>query len=866
MNSELSSNGVDGLTSAQAEALLRQHGPNALAQAKQTPMLVILIRQFSSLLVIILIIAAVIAAAFHEVIDAIAISMVVLLNGILGFVQEWRSENAINALQNMLSSNARVMRDGVEKLIDTRELVPGDLVMLAAGDKIPADIAPLSSAELKVDESVLTGESFPVEKSADDPDCVLFLGTAVVAGRAEGNVIATASKTEFGKIADLTGSVERKPTHLQVKLGQLARQLGLVAIAAASFVGIVGLLAGKAPTEMFMTALSLAVAVVPEGLPAVVTITLAVGASAMVGQKALARRLQAVETLGAATVICSDKTGTMTEDAMTASQIWLSGRHLKITGTGYDPAGHIAEDGQRLRSVDDKDLADLLETALVCNHARLSRIGDHWDMIGEPTEGALVTLAYKGWSPLPSHEDAIAEIPFSSDRKRMSVLAQAPDGFVLHVKGAPEVVLERCTSLRDTSGTVPIDDAMRTSLHDSFEALASQGLRVIALARKTLPSSTLPEDEHDLELLGFVGLIDPPRPEVREAIAGCRAAGIQVVMITGDNPLTAHAIAKQLELDVEHVVTGKQLEEMSDDELSEVVKRKPLFARTTPAHKLRIVSALQAQDHIAAMTGDGVNDAPALKQADIGVAMGTRGTDVAKDAADIVLLDDNFATIVRAIREGRRQYENVKKFVRYLLASNSGEIIALTANLIIGGPLVFLATQILWMNLITDGATAVALGLEKSTHDQMKRPPRPKKAAILGRDGLFSILILGLYTGTSTLIIFYAFLPMGEDIARTAAFTGMLLFEKSSVFAFRALTMPVSIIGWLSNRWLIIALTLSVGAQVAAVYWAPLQTLLHTVPLNSEHWIMIGLFCLPIIIVPELYKLVTWKRKLAAAG
>ena len=864
MTSDTSVN-TSGLTSAQALQLLQSHGPNELQQTKQTPALIILLRQFSSLFVIILIIAAGIAAAFREIIDAIAISMVVLLNGALGFVQEWRSENAINALQNMLASNARVLRDGVEQMIDTRDIVPGDLVMLAAGDKVPADIKPLTSADLKLDESVLTGESFPVEKSAEDPECTLFMGTAVVAGRAEGVVIATASQTEFGKIAEMTGSVERKPTHLQVKLGQLARQLGLVAIGAASLVGVVGLLAGKPPQEMFMTALSLAVAVVPEGLPAVVTITLAVGASAMVGQKALARRLQAVETLGAATVICSDKTGTMTEDAMTASCIWLGGRLLTVVGTGYDPAGHIAENGQRLRSEHDTDLSDLLETALICNHARLTRIGDHWEMIGEPTEGALVTLAHKGWSRIPPDDSTIAEIPFSSYRKRMSMLAAHGETHVLHVKGAPEVILERCTSVRDQSGSKPIDDQTRAKLGDAYETLASQGLRVIALARQSLPDATLPQDEHDLELLGFVGLIDPPRPEVREAIRGCKAAGIQVVMITGDNPLTANAIANDLELDVAHVITGPELEQMSDEELARAVKSKPLFARTTPAHKLRIVSALQAQDHIAAMTGDGVNDAPALKQADIGVAMGTRGTDVAKDAADIVLLDDNFATIVRAIREGRRQFENVKKFVRYLLASNSGEIIALTANLIIGGPLVFLATQILWMNLITDGATAVALGLEKSTHDQMKRPPRPKGAAILGRDGLVSILVLGLYTGTATLIIFYTFLPMGTDVARTAAFTGMLLFEKSSVFAFRTLTMPVSTIGWLSNRWLILALTLSVGAQVAAVYWAPLQTLLNTVALAREQWIMIGLFCLPILILPELYKLLTWKRKLAAA-
>lgn len=853
----------EGLTTDQAGQLLQEHGPNALKQAQQTPALVILLRQFTSLLVIILIAASIIAAAFGEVIDAIAISMVVLLNGALGFVQEWRSENALSALQNMLASHARVLRDGVERLIDTRDIVPGDLVILSAGDKVPADMSILTCAELRLDESVLTGESFPVEKDGDDPEALLYMGTAVVSGRAEGVVSATATQTEFGKIADLTGSVERKPTHLQTKLGQLAKQLGAVAVLAASLVGIVGLIAGKPPSEMFMTALSLAVAVVPEGLPAVVTITLAVGASAMVGQKALARRLQAVETLGAATVICSDKTGTMTEDEMTAAKVWLSGRHLTVTGTGYDPTGHIEEDGNRLRTADDADLAALLETALLCNHAKLNRVGDHWQMVGEPTEGALVTLAYKGWCPLPQDNQGLAELPFSSDRKRMSILAKSDDGFVLHVKGAPEVVLERCTFVRDASGRLPIDSEARQNLTNAYEVLASQGIRVIALARREMSDSSLPADEQDLELLGFIGLIDPPRAEVRDAITGCKSAGIQVVMITGDNPLTAHSIAKDLGMAVNRVVTGVELEKMSDPDLEQAIADNPLFARTTPAHKLRIVAALQKQDQIVAMTGDGVNDAPALKQADIGVAMGTRGTDVAKDAADIVLLDDNFATIVRAIREGRRQYENVKKFVRYLLASNSGEVIALSINLIIGGPLVFLATQILWMNLITDGATAVALGLEKSTHDQMKRPPRPKSAAILGREGLISILLLGSYTATATLVVFYHFLPMGEDVARTAAFTAMLLFEKSSVFAFRALTLPVTKIGWFSNRWLIVALSVSVGLQFAAVYWAPLQTLLHTVALQAEHWIWIGILCIPLIVVPEIYKALTWKRKIS---
>ncbi|MGC9368002.1 MAG: cation-translocating P-type ATPase [Paracoccaceae bacterium] len=854
-----------GLTSEQAQARLKEYGRNELARVRQTPAVVILLRQFTGLLVVILIIAAVIAGALGEAIDAIAITLVVLLNGLLGFVQEWRAETALVALRNMLATTARVLRDGVERMIDTRDIVPGDLVLLAAGDKVPADISILSAAELRLDESVLTGESFPVEKDPEDPEARLYMGTSVVAGRAEGLVVATGQKTEFGKIAGLTGAVERKPTHLQVKLGHLARQMGVIALAAAGLVGVAGVYAGKAPAEMFMTALSLAVAVVPEGLPAVVTITLALGASAMVRQKALARRLQAVETLGAASVICTDKTGTLTEDAMTAARIWMPGRPFTVTGTGYDPAGHIELEGESIRAADDADLADLLETALLCNNAKLHREGGNWRMVGEPTEGALVTLAYKGWAPLPRDGAVVAELPFSSERKRMSVLAPGDEGYVLHVKGAPETILERSATLREDGQGLPLDEVRRDRLHTAYENLASQGMRVIALARARQDGPALPDTEHDLEFLGFVGLIDPPRPEVKEAIHGCRAAGIGVIMITGDGPLTARAVAEQLDLPVERVLRGDEVESLSDEELVEALGQKPLFARTTPAHKLRIVSALQARGEIAAMTGDGVNDAPALKQADIGVAMGVRGTEVAKDAADLVLLDDNFATILRAIREGRRQFENVKKFVRYLLASNTGEVLAIAANLVIGGPLVFLATQILWMNLITDGATAVALGLEKPTADQMQRPPRPKAAPILGRGGFVALVLFGTYTSAATLWIFYHYLPQGEGVARTAAFTAMLLFEKASVFAFRALTLPCSKIGWFSNPLLLVALSASVGAQVAAVYWPPMQLLLHTEALAWAQWQVIALLALPLLILPELYKAVTWRAKLKRA-
>ncbi|ARE41771.1 Cation-transporting ATPase, E1-E2 family [Rhodovulum sp. P5] len=851
-------NPTAGLTGKEARARLARFGPNRLARARKVSPLAILARQFTGFLVLILIVAAAIALALGERIDALAITLVVVLNGVLGFVQEWRAETALAALGQMMASFARVLRDGQEQLIDTEEVVPGDLVILEAGDRIPADMDITLAVQLKADESALTGESVPVVKGRGDS---LFMGTTVVAGRAEGVVTATGSATEFGQIASLTGSVGRKETHLQEQLGRLARQMGLAALIVAALIGALGVATGKPVIEMFMTALSLAVAIVPEGLPAVVTITLALGAGAMVRQHALARRLQAVETLGAASVICTDKTGTLTEDRMTAVRIAMPDQRYEVTGAGYDPTGHIAANGLRVRAADDPGLAALLETALVCNHAWLARAGDDWQLVGEPTEGALVTLACKGWAPLPSRDAAVAELPFSSERKRMSVLARSPDGYVLHSKGAPEPVLERCSHVWGASGPLPMTDTLRAMLQTEYEAMAGDGLRVIALARRVQDDDTLPHDEGGLAFLGFVGLIDPPRPEVAPAIRAAKSAGIRVVLITGDAGLTAQAIARQIGLSVTRVIHGDALAAMDDDALLAALREDVLFARTAPAQKLRIVSALQQQDQIVAMTGDGVNDAPALKKADIGVAMGQRGTDVARDAADLVLLDDNFATILRAIREGRRQYENIRKFVRYLLASNAGEVVALVVNLILGGPLIFLATQILWMNLVTDGMTAVALGLEKSTPGQMDRPPRPKAQPILGRGGFLTILAFGTYTGAASLWVFYSLLPMGEGLARSAAFTAMIVFEKVSVFAFRSLHLPCTRIGWFSNPLLIAALTLTLGAQVAAIYWPPLQVLLQTQALGWGEWALIGLLALPLVLVPELAKAVPlWQR------
>ena len=856
-----------GLTGREvAEARVR-FGWNELPRPRPPSRLLVFLRQFQSLLVGLLVAAALVALVLGETVDALAIALVLVLNALLGFVQEWRAETALEALRSMLSPTAVAVRDGVETVIPARELVPGDLVLLGTGEVVPADLRLVTGSSMRVDESVLTGESAPVEKTVDGVEASgkLFAGTLLVEGRAEGVVTAIGQKTAFGDIAVLTASVDRKPTHLQRRLGELAAWLGGAAVAIAFGVVLLGVLVGRAPFEMVMTGLSLAVAMVPEGLPAVVTVTLALGAAAMARRNALARRLQAVETLGAASVICTDKTGTLTENQMTVTCIWTPDRTFNVTGSGYDPAGHIDLDGSRVRAEEDPALAHILNVALLCNHALLNRVGSDWQMIGSPTEGALVTLALKGWARVPDDAARLAEHPFSSERKRMSVLARDNGALLLAVKGAPETILPLCTHIESADGLAQMTEHHRAAVETALREMAANGQRVIALASRPAASETDLEEAR-LTLHALAGLNDPPRPEIREAIAVAASAGIRTVMITGDSPLTARAIARQIGLGEPRAILGEELEGLDDTALIASLKEDVLFARTKPEHKIRIVAALQSLGQIVAMTGDGVNDAPALKRADIGVAMGIRGTDVSKSIADLVLLDDNFATIVRAISEGRRQFENVKKFVRYLLCSNAGEVVAIVANLLIGGPLIFLATQILWMNLITDGVTAVALGLEKAEKEQMARPPRPADAPIIGRGGLALIALFGVYTGAASLWVFYSFLPFGPDTARTAAFTGMVLFEKVSVFAFRSLTQPNWKIGWFSNPFLLLALTISLGLQGLAVYWTPLQTLLHTVPLGAEHWMMIVTLALPLVLIPELLKTILGRGTRRSSG
>lgn len=853
MHSENPPDQARGLTSEEAAKRLEEHGPNALAEAKSTPVWRILLRQFTGLLVLLLIAAAMVALALGEHIDSIAIGMVVLLNGVLGFVQEWRAETALAALRNMLAPMARVVRDQQLVAIDRREIVPGDLILLDSGDQVPADAVLISALELRVDESVLTGESAPVAKSlrSENADNRVLMGTHLVSGRAEAVVDATGPNTAFGKIATLTGSVGEKETNLSRQLGRLGAQLGLVSLSVGAAVALVGVIAGRDVIDMVMTGLSMAVAIVPEGLPAVVTISLALGAAAMVRQKALARRLQAMETLGSASVICTDKTGTLTENMMTTERLWIAGRQFEATGTGYDPAGRILLEGQPIRYGSDTDLDAALDVMVGCTHAELRREGAQWQMIGDPTEGALMTFAYKGWTAMPVGK-ALSEIPFSSERKRMSTVRWQGQNLIQLVKGAPEQVLDVCTHWRGPKGTARLTAQDRDNILDAYATYAARGLRVIALARREVSQAEVKEEQ--LEFIGLVGMVDPPRPEVRAAIQACRSAGIRVIMITGDGPLTARAIAEKLNFPVERTITGAELENIDDEALAQLLKQPVLFARTSPAHKMRLIRTLQSQGHIVAMTGDGVNDAPALKKADIGVAMGTRGTDVAKDAADLVLLDDNFATLERAIREGRRQFANIQRFVRYLLSSNAGEVVAILVNLALGGPLIFLPTQILWMNLVTDGVTALMLGLEPGTPDQMTTPPRDPKAGILNRTAMWIILAFGAYTGTASLYLFHTFLHEGEIVARTAAFSGMVLFEKVSVFAFRSFSRPCWRLGWFSNPLLVLALLAMIGAQLAAVYWPPLQTLLRTAPLGWEHWQMIALFAAPLIVVPEIIK------------
>ena len=852
------------------------YGQNKLIRIVKAPWYKVFSRQFTNVLILILFAASIISFAIGEITDAITILIIIVFNGLLGFIQEYKAENAIEALREMLHPNCKVLRNSKEEIINAKLLVPGDIVFLEIGDKVPADLRLLESFNLKVDESSLTGESASVSKNTSvlDSDIpisqilnMVWMGTAVLNGRATGIVVETGMNTQFGKIAQMMQSVEAQPTPLQKKLAVLGKQLGIYSVAISVLVAIIGWLLGKDLAEMFLTGIALAVAVVPEGLPAVVTITLALGIKAMAKEKALLRRLQAAETLGAATTICTDKTGTLTQNQMTVKKIWLSSGYVEVTGSGYDPAGHFKSGGEKIDYKNNPDLMMLLKSVLICNHAKLQKNGYEWEVIGEPTEAALVVAAYKAWLHLDDSESTISEFSFNSIRKRMSVVIHEKDALTAYVKGAPEVILERSTQIFRNGNLVPLNEIDKKEVDNAYKEMAKSGLRTLAIAFRKLPIDIkLSEEsvENELILLGVVGIIDPPHEEVPEAIKMAKEAGINIVMITGDNPDTAIAIGNSIGLNATSSVTSKELSLMDDITLKKALNGTVLFARARPEDKLRIVKVLKDSDEIVAMTGDGVNDAPALKEADIGISMGKNGTDVAKSASDIVLADDNFASIINAVREGRREYDNIQKFVLYLLASNSGEVIAIFLNILLGGPLILIPVQILWMNLVTDGMTAIALGVEPAEKEIMKRSPREVDKPILDRYGIIMVVVLGSYIGLVTLWLFHYYISQDSEnpllLAQTVAFTGIIVLEKINVLNFRSLYEPMSIIGFFTNKWLLVAIAFTVSLQACAVYVPFLQEALHTTAMGWEDWGIIILVSLPIFVITELYKWIRWKK------
>lgn len=864
------SNEKTGLSEEDAKNRIDEYGLNELVRIAKTPWYKVFLRQFTDVLILILFGAAAISLAIGEIGDAVTILVIIVLNGVLGFVQEFKAENAIEALKEMLHPTCKVLRDEKEQTIDTKMLVPGDIVLLEIGDKIPADLRLIQSFNLKVDESSLTGESTSVSKNSDpvkeetplsEQSSMAWMGTAVVNGRGTGIVVQTGMNTQFGKIALMTQNVEAEVTPLQKKLAVLGKKLGIYSVAISVLVALIGWLLGKDLLEMFLTGVALAVAVVPEGLPAVVTITLALGIKAMTKQKALLRRLEAAETLGAATTICTDKTGTLTKNQMTVKKIWLPTREVSVTGSGYDPAGHFEADGKKIDYKNHPDLLMLLKSALLCNHAKVQKNNSSWEVIGEPTEAALIVAAYKAWLSPEESDLTISEFSFNSVRKRMSVIVHEKDALSAYVKGAPEVILERSTQIFKNGHIVALDEAYKKKVVSAYKEMAMNGLRTLAIAFRTLPDDTKLSEasvENSLVLLGIVGIIDPPHEEVPEAIQMAQDAGIDIIMITGDNSDTALSIGGSIGLEANKAITSHELSQMDNETLSSVLNEKVLFARARPEDKLRIVKTLKSRDEIVAMTGDGVNDAPALKEANIGIAMGKKGTDVAKSASDIVLTDDNFASIINAVREGRREYDNIQKFVQYLLSSNTGEVVAIFINILLGGPLILIPVQILWMNLVTDGMTAVALGVEPADRGIMKRPPREVHEPILDRRGIIMIMLLGGYTGLATLWLFHYYLSKDPEngivLAQTVAFTGIIILEKINVLNFRSLHEPISTIGFFTNKWLLLAITFTVGLQACAIYIPFLQDALHTTALGWSDWGIIMLVSLPIFIMTEAYK------------
>ncbi|MDH3306204.1 MAG: cation-translocating P-type ATPase [Acidimicrobiia bacterium] len=878
---DLETDAAAGLTAAEAYRRLEADGPNELDEEPGRRPALIFGAQFANTMIIVLLIAAAVTLVIGDTKDAIVITAIVTLNAIIGFVQEYRAEQAMAALRTMAAPHARVVREATESTIPATELVSGDLIILEAGDIVPADARLIESPNLRVNEATLTGESVPVDKTSTsmhtdagelvgDRLNMVFKGTSVVAGRATAVIVATGMRTALGGIAELLKSHQAPSTPLQKRLAVLGRRLAAAALIICVIVFTVGVLRGEDVELMFLTAVSLAVAAIPEALPAVVTIALALGAQRMAEQGALIRKLPAVETLGSVTVICSDKTGTLTQGRMLAEKVWTFEGEVQATGDGYSPDGDlIPVDG--VTSAETSSLIGRLVLAgALCNDAVLiapDQPDGAWSVAGDPTEGALLALAAKAGfdrDGLRETYERIEEIPFDADRKRMTTLHRTPgDGtMLLASKGAIEPILESCTSHADHGGDMPLTDAAVSRIMGQVMAYSAAGYRVLAIAGRPLDHLADPDTiETDLVLYGLVAMADPARPESAGAVEACRTAGIIPVMITGDHPATGEAIANRLGiLGDREVLTGSRLAAEHAEGLTEHVDRVGVYARTSPGQKLDIVRAWKERGDIVAMTGDGVNDAPALRSADIGVAMGITGTEVAKEAADMVLTDDNFATIVTAVGEGRRIYDNIRRFVRYTLTSNSGEIWVMFLGPFVGLPLPLLPVQILWINLVTDGLPGLALGVEPAERDVMKRPPRPPDESVFARGLWQHVAVVGLLMG----LIPLALGLWGNATGRpwqTMVFTSLALLQLGNALAVRSEIDSLRSLGLGSNRPLLMAVAGTLLLQLAVLFWAPARDLLKIEALSLFELGVVLVASTGVLWAVEFEKLVRRRRR-----
>ncbi len=884
---ELGTDAEKGLSSEEAEDRQKKYGPNQLAEKEGRSVIALFFDQFKDFMIWVLIGASLVSGFLQEWVDAIAIISIVILNAILGFIQEYRAEKSLAALKKLSSPTSKVIRDGKHLVLPSSEIVPGDLVEMEAGDFIPADSRIVyATGNMSTLEASLTGESTPVTKSASrleientalaDRSNMLYMGTSVVAGKARALITGTGMNTELGKIADMIQDIEDTTTPLQIKLKEFGKIIIVVVFLLVGLIFMIGFLRGEEVLDLFLSAVSLAVAAIPEGLPAVVTIALALGVQRMVRRNCIIRKLPSVETLGCTSVICSDKTGTLTKNEMTVQMVYHAGLYYQVTGIGYAPDGDFLSDTQKIDPKEIPGLVKLLSGTVLCNGAQLVHDESGYKIVGDPTEGALLTLAAKAElnrQKLEAEYPFEEEIPFDSERKQMTIIRQHGNRYTAVVKGAPDILLSNCTSLEENGEKSPLNQGSKELILQANAGLADKAMRVLAVAYRdfdTLPGNQdAAEIERDLTFLGLVAMIDPPRPEVKLAMQDCRSAGIRSVMITGDHKNTAVAIARDLgfyQAD-SMAFTGEELDRLTEDEFKQYVDRTVVYARVSPEHKLKIVKAWREKGEIVAMTGDGVNDAPAVKEADIGVAMGITGTDVTKEVSEMVITDDNFASIVAAVEEGRGIYDNIRKFIHYLLSCNAGEILVMFVASLLRLPLPLLPIQILWVNLVTDGLPALALGVDPIDRKIMKRPPRLKNESVISWQMGGTMLMQGAFIAFCSLLAFYlVYFVEGEGIerARTASFIVLACSQLFHSFNCRSTHESIFKLGFLTNSKLVYATLTSFILQMSVVYVPFLQTVFKTKPLGLFDWVVVLVISSLTLWAVELVKF--FKRRSAKGG